>query len=91
MDPTELLNDEAFKEQLANTKNYDEVIELFSSKGIEVTEEMLKAAEAAEAPNGELDESALEGVAGGSIWDWLRRLWPPRPLIPSGRGPLRPW
>ena len=77
MDPKELLKDEAFKESLANAKDYDEVIELFKAKGIEVTEEMLKAAEAAASSEGELNEGALESVAGGSWWsDFLRGLWP---------------
>ena len=85
MDPKQLLNDNAFKEQLANAKSYDEVIELFKAKGIEVTEEMLKAAEAESASDGELNEAALEGVAGGASWkDWLKYLWPPRPRLPHG-------
>ena len=81
----ELLNDESFKEQLAAAKGYDEAIAIFRSVGIEVTEEMLKAAEAADIPNGELDEGALEYVAGGSkVGDWIRRLWPPRRILPHG-------
>ena len=71
MDPKELIKDEAFKAQLENAKAIGEVVELLKSKGVEVTEEILKGAVA---PEGELGEEALEGVAGGSWWNYLRAL-----------------
>ena len=88
MDIKELVNDEAFKAQLENAKSSGEVIELFKSKGVELTDEMIARFVSS---TGELDENSLADVAGGRIgipsptfpwtprlakWllDWIKRL-----------------
>ena len=73
MNMEELLNDQSFRESLEKVESLAEAVKLLKSKGLEVTEEELKAA--IDAPEGELDENALKDVAGGaSLPSWLRRI-----------------
>ena len=74
-----LMQDAELKEKLENAQTLAEVVEIYKTKGIEVTEEQLQAA--LDAPeNGELNEETLENVAGGILL-WPIPLWPP----------FRPW
>lgn len=74
MEFEELMKDEAFVAQLGKAKDLNEVAELFREKGIDTEaqalEKLLNYAES----DGELDEDALENVAGGisAKWPWNR-------------------
>lgn len=61
--------DEAFMKSLTEMKTAEEVVKAFGKKGISTTaaevKELLKALQ-----NGELDDSALEKIAGG----WLSNM-----------------
>lgn len=52
--------------KLQNAETLEDVQKVFAEEGIEVTMEQLEA-ELAKAKNGELDENALDNVAGGTI------------------------
>lgn len=82
----ELQKDEAFKKQIQEAKSLAEVVEIFKSKGLEVTEEQLQSV--LDNPEGEIAEENLESVAGGSIRWWP---WPGFPHIPGIFPPRRPW
>lgn len=87
MDIEQLINDEAFVMQIENAKDLAEVAALFQAKGVEVTEEDLKAALTAE--DGELDEAALEDVAGGiNLKKTLQKV---KKFLRVLGGPVRPW
>lgn len=64
----ELMNDESFNEKLNEAQDLKEVVRLLGEHGIETTEEQLKAAFPKE---GELEETELENVAGGSLIGWV--------------------
>lgn len=71
---TQLAGDEEFLQKLGETESFEDVAELFTEQGVEITAEELKAAMADE-PEGELDEAALSEVAGGvSLIDRVRIL-----------------
>lgn len=78
-----LMEDPAFQEAFSETASAEEASALFAQHGIQITPEELSAALAQ--PEGELDENALDGVAGGCGWlRWIvERL--PKP------SPIRPW
>ena len=58
----ELENNEEFNAKMEAAKNPQEVMMIMKEYGIEVPTE-----------NGELDESALDAVAGGGwLWDWFK-------------------
>ncbi|MBQ9383338.1 MAG: hypothetical protein IJT87_03805 [Ruminiclostridium sp.] len=38
-------------------------------------EDFIKAVEAKAEAEGELSDDAVEAVAGGSLWDWLKAIW----------------
>ena len=62
----ELQNDPEFISKFVECETAEAVCELFAQKGIEVTpEELNKAYETLNAPEGELNEDALDDVAGG--------------------------
>lgn len=61
----ELSKDAVFMANLENAKDLAEVAALLQAQGVEVTEEQLNAQLTAE--EGELDEAALDDVAGGGI------------------------
>lgn len=70
----ELLKDEAFAEQINAAASLEEVATLLKAKGADVTAQGLKSAMNAE--EGELDEDALDAVAGGlSILSWIKLLF----------------
>lgn len=79
-----LLEDPSFQDAFSKTASAEEASALFAQHGIQITPEDLTAALAQ--PKGELDENALDGVAGGCGWcDILRRIgellgpiWPRR-------------
>ena len=60
-----LLRNEAFLRKLSGAQNIAEAIEIFAAEGVTVTEEQLM--EYALPAGDELDEEALENVAGGSV------------------------
>ena len=53
------------EEKIANAVNLEEVIQACKAEGIEITKEQLEAVYARQ--GGELDENALDNVAGGVI------------------------
>lgn len=59
----ELMADTSFCEELEKTSSPEEASALFAQHGIQITPEELLAA--VEQPEGELDETALDDVAGG--------------------------
>ena len=59
--------DGAFMAKVAEVKTPDELIKLFAEQGVDVTEEEIKAAVDVSSANGEVDESTLENVTGGSV------------------------
>lgn len=62
----DLMENKEFSEKLALTETTEEVIAVFSEYGVTVTEADLEAALASVKTTGnELDEAALENVAGG--------------------------
>ncbi|MDY4588041.1 MAG: Nif11-like leader peptide family RiPP precursor [Oscillospiraceae bacterium] len=67
------VNNEVITKALAQAKSVDEMLAAFADQGIELTAEELEQA-AREALSGdsgeELSESDLEGVAGGSNYNW---------------------
>ena len=65
----ELMRNEAVAEKLENAKSVQEAVELLRAEGIAITDEQMKMAEAL-AQGDELDEAALESVAGGFIMPW---------------------
>ena len=67
------VNNEVITKALAEAKSVDEMLAAFADQGIELTaEELEQAAREAlcEDSGEELTESDLEGVAGGSNYDW---------------------
>ena len=77
-----LLEDPSFQEALSKTTSAEEASALLAQHGIQITPDELLAA--LTPPEGELDENALDGVAGGLFIGWFPRLpwWPPRNLGP---------
>lgn len=61
----ELSNDSVFREKLSQAQTPEEAVALFHAAGVEMTEAQLRAL--LNEPEGELDESALEDVAGGFV------------------------
>lgn len=91
MDIEKLLQNEEFKAQLENAKDFKEAAEIYNAYGIDVTEEELKEI-IARNESGELGEEALEDVAGGTVlWGPWRPLpfprWPGTIPIPFPRWP----
>lgn len=74
--------DEAFAAKLEQAKDLNEVAKLFQEKGIDTDAEALQKYLESRENSGELDEAALEDVAGGMVipvpvyWrPWLLRWW----------------
>ena len=85
----ELFSNQEFVNALGAADKAEEVVRIFAEHDVEVSKEDAEALLAArdKAPEGELSEDALDGVAGGSrIGDWIRRF--PRPRFPWPRFPL---
>ena len=61
----ELSNDSVFREKLSQAQTPEEAVALFQAAGIAITEEQLMTL--LDEPEGELDETALENVAGGYV------------------------
>ena len=61
----ELRNNAEFQEKLTAAQTPAEVVALFHEAGIAITEEQLMTL--LDEPEGELDEAALENVAGGYV------------------------
>lgn len=78
-----LLEDPSFQEAFSKTASAEEASALFAQHGIQITPEELIAALAQ--PEGELNESELDGVAGGCGWCVILR------RIGELLGPIRPW
>lgn len=85
----ELMGDTSFCEELEKASSPEEASALFAQHGIQITPEELLAAVAQ--PEGELDETALDDVAGGCwvcvLRELLRPIWGPI----SPRRPKSPW
>lgn len=87
MDVRTLLTDENFVKKMLETKTEEEALALFRSEGVETT--MEEIASLLPASDGELDDSALEGVAGGqsvlasAALGGVARLW--KPIAPFYR------
>ncbi len=62
-----LMQDEVFVEKFKSAASPEEIIALYKEQGIEVTPENAKASYDYMHGTGELDESALEDVSGGSM------------------------
>ena len=70
----ELSNDSVFQEKLAQAQTPEEALALLRAAGVEMTEAELQAM--LDASEGELDEAAMETVAGGYIKPGFGRwLW----------------
>ena len=65
METKELWMDEEFCKKVDEASDTEEIIRLFAEKGVTVTAEQIASAKAA--LDGELDETALDGVAGGCL------------------------
>lgn len=76
----ELVQDESFKEKIKAAKSLEDVASILSANGIAVSSEDIAAAFSHDG-NEELDESALENVAGGRL-GFAKYLLPILPLIP---------
>ena len=61
----ELMEDPSFQEAFSKTASAEEASALFAQHGIQITPEELIAA--LTPPEGELNESELDGVAGGTV------------------------
>lgn len=61
----ELMEDPSFQEAFSKTASAEEASALFAQHGIQITPEELIAA--LTPPEGELNESELDGVAGGRL------------------------
>ena len=71
---------EEFEEAIEKTSTTEEIIDLYKSQGVDVTEEELK--EMAGPDNGEeLTEEALEDVAGGAVYWRVRVFYCSRRII----------
>lgn len=87
----ELIADASFCEELEKTSSPEEASNLFAQHGIQITPEELLAAVAQ--PEGELDETTLDDVAGGCWVCVLKKIFrtiggpirPRRPKSPWGR------
>lgn len=78
-----LLEDPSFQEAFSKTASAEEASALFAQHGIQITPEELIAA--LTPPEGELNEDALDGVAGGCGWCYIIK------RIAELSGPIRPW
>ena len=65
METKELWMDEEFCKKVDAASNTEEIIRLFAEKGVTVTAEQIASVKAAQ--DGELDEAALDGAAGGCV------------------------
>ena len=66
METKELWMDEEFCKKVDAASDTEEIIRLFAEKGVTVTAEQIASVKAAQ--DGELDETALDGVAGGCVF-----------------------
>ena len=85
----ELLSDQKFVDALGAADKAEEVIRIFAEYDMEVTKEDAAALLIArdEAPDGELSEDALDGVAGGmTLKQWIREV-----LKRIPHGSVHPW
>lgn len=62
-----LFNNETFVSQIANATNTQEIVKILSDNGIEISEEELAKVISEAKQESELDEEALDNVAGGVI------------------------
>lgn len=62
---THLWEDEEFVDAFANAKTEDEIIQLLSNNGVEITEEEVAKIKDFAGQQNELNEEELEDVAGG--------------------------
>lgn len=82
----DLVCDERIKMRIQSAQSLDEVAEILSENGVDVSAKDIEAALAQESSD-ELDESSLENVAGGAL-GLVKYLLPILPLLPT---PIIPW
>lgn len=87
----ELFSNQKFVDALGAANKAEEVVRIFAEHDVEVSKEDAEALLAArdKAPEGELSEDALDGVAGGVTWRLLWYVW--KTMGPILGGPIRPW
>lgn len=87
----ELFSNQEFVNALGAADKVEEVVRIFAEHDVEVSKEDAEAFLAArdKAPEGELSEDALDGVAGGITWRLLWHVW--KTMGPILGGPIRPW
>lgn len=97
MNLEELMQNEEFTAKLEKARDLDEVLAMIRERGIEITTEEITSAYK-KLNDGELDENALEDVAGGSIFTaavaagaaalarWIKK----HPGILPSPSPIRP-
>ena len=73
----ELFSNQEFVNALGAADKAEEVVRIFAEHDVEVSKEDAEAFLAArdKAPEGELSEDALDGVAGGITWRLLWHVW----------------
>lgn len=76
----DLICGESFKARIQSAQSLDEVAEVLSENGINVSSKDIEAA-LAQNSSDELDESSLENVAGGAL-GFMKYILPVLPLIP---------
>ena len=85
----ELFSNQEFVNALGAADKAEEVVRIFAEHDVEVSKEDAEAFLAArdKAPEGELSEDALDGVAGGmTLKQWIREV-----LKRIPHGPVHPW
>mgnify|MGYP006887196955 FL=1 len=87
----ELFSNQEFVNALGAADKAEEVVRIFAEHDVEVSKEDAEAFLAVrdKAPEGELSEDALDGVAGGITWRLLWHVW--KTMGSSLGGPIRPW
>ena len=64
----ELLNDQAFQDEMNNAATLEDAAKIMQQHGIQVTPEELQEIMAKMESESELNETELDDVAGGSLW-----------------------
>jgi hypothetical protein len=96
----ELLKDEAFVKEFVAQATAEDAQKLLASKGVEISleevEKIGKIMASASETSEEMDDSALEQVAGGAITnqfiiDIINDIIKRKPIKPVGPGGIAPW
>ena len=91
----ELRNNEALAEEIFKAEDLDDLVSRLRANGVEFDEAELRTVITAESDDGELNETALEGVAGGvklkDVVKWLRDMLRKNPHFRPNPLPFRPF